>query len=206
MSSFLFAIIAESGHTNIMQKEISLHHQKVTYMLRKSLRARRMRLSVNCDGAVMVTTPYYFHDSLIERFITEKSRWLLSKIAFFQKFSGQIIVQHGLNDYYANKAKAYQLAVGRISHFNETYQYAFNRIGIRNQRTRWGSCSRKGNLNFNYKIIFLPVRLADYIIVHELCHVQEFNHSRKFWDLVSRVFPDHQDIRRELRRIRIGIT
>ena len=79
-------------------------------------------------------------------------------------------------------------------------QIRFNKINIKNQKTRWGSCSKKGNLNFNYKIALLPQHLADYIIVHELCHLGEFNHSRSFWNLVAKVFPEYLGIRNELRR------
>ena len=88
----------------------------------------------------------------------------------------------------------------RVDHFNTTYKFKFNRINIKNQKTRWGSCSNKGNLNFNYKIVLLPERLADYIIVHELCHLKELNHSKKFWNLVAKAMPDYPQIRDELNK------
>ena len=96
------------------------------------------------------------------------------------------------------QARAFVLE--RIAHFNRTYRCAIRKVFIRNQKTRWGSCSKKGNLNFNYRIIALPPSIADYIIVHELCHLKEFNHSKRFWDLVARVIPEHKAIRRELRK------
>ena len=88
----------------------------------------------------------------------------------------------------------------KVKRYNEIYQYRLARISIRNQKTRWGSCSKSGNLNFNYKILFLEEQLADYIVVHELCHLQELNHSQKFWNLVAQVFPNHKQLRGELRR------
>ena len=91
-----------------------------------------------------------------------------------------------------------------MGYFNGVYKFKFNKVNIRNQKTRWGSCSAKGNINFNYKIALLPERLADYIIVHELCHLGEFNHSRKFWDLVVEAIPDHREIRSELKQKGIG--
>jgi hypothetical protein len=69
---------------------------------------------------------------------------------------------------------------------------------------RWGSCSKKGNLNFNYKIALLPQRHSDYVIVHELCHLREFNHSKKFWDLVEQAVPNHRALRTELKRAGVG--
>ena len=96
------------------------------------------------------------------------------------------------------KEEARELARRRIEYFNQMYGFKFNTISIRNQKTRWGSCSRKGNLNFNYKIALLPARLSDYIIVHELCHLGEFNHSSKFWNLVAQTIPDYSARRKEL--------
>lgn len=90
----------------------------------------------------------------------------------------------------------------QIRYYNQFYKYKIGKITIRNQKTRWGSCSSKGNLNFNYKIIFLPLELADYIIIHELCHLKEFNHSKNFWTLVEKQCPNHTHLRSELTKIR----
>ncbi len=78
----------------------------------------------------------------------------------------------------------------RIKYFNKKYGFHYNKINVKNQKTRWGSCSKKRNLNFNYKILFLPEKARDYIIVHELCHLRELNHSRNFWGLVAKIFPE----------------
>ncbi|PIR89389.1 MAG: hypothetical protein COU07_00620 [Candidatus Harrisonbacteria bacterium CG10_big_fil_rev_8_21_14_0_10_40_38] len=97
------------------------------------------------------------------------------------------------------KEDARRLIHERVGYFNQIYDHSFNRIFIKNQKTCWGSCSEKRNLNFNYKLFFLPAILRDYVIVHELCHLEEFNHSPRFWGLVSRVFPDYRKLRRELK-------
>ena len=102
--------------------------------------------------------------------------------------------------YKENKERALLIVKDRIEYFNTFYNFKWNRIVIRNQKTRWGSCSKKGNLNFNYKIALLPPKSADYIIVHELCHLGEFNHSQKFWDLVGETIPDYKAIRKDLRK------
>ena len=103
----------------------------------------------------------------------------------------------------ANKEAARALVHNRVVHFLKYYgskhDISVGKIAIRNQRSRWGSCSKKGNLNFNYKIALLPERLSEYIIVHELCHLGEFNHSRKFWNLVSKGIPDYLEIKNELK-------
>lgn len=87
----------------------------------------------------------------------------------------------------------------KIEQFNAVYNFKVGRVSIRNQRSRWGSCSRLGNLNFNFKIALLPEPLVDYLIVHELCHLGEFNHSPRFWDLVAHTIPDYRAKRRALK-------
>ena len=91
----------------------------------------------------------------------------------------------------------------RLEYWNQFYGFAYKRVAIRNQRTCWGSCSELGNLNFSYKILFLPAHLADYIIVHELCHLEEFNHSPAFWAQVARTLPNYKTLRKELRRTKL---
>jgi predicted metal-dependent hydrolase len=103
--------------------------------------------------------------------------------------------------YLAVKEDARRLVHERIAHFNQSYGFAVGKIFIKNHKSRWGSCSVKGNLNFNYKIALLPPELADYIVVHELCHLREFNHSPRFWRLVEEAIPDHPARRRALRRL-----
>lgn len=174
--------------------------KKISYTLKKSKRAKRMRLSVHHDGSVIVTIPFGFRETMVEKFVREKSQWLLAKIAFFAQYKERVFVRHNKKNYLQYKDRARQLVVARIHHFNKEYVYNFSSIKIRNQKTRWGSCSRKGNLSFNYKIALLPERLADYIIVHELCHLKEFNHSRNFWNLVGEQIPNYAEMRNELKK------
>ena len=103
-----------------------------------------------------------------------------------------------------NKTRALELVSNRLAHFNQHYKFAIGRVSIKNQTTRWGSCSKKGNLNFNYKLALLPVELQDYLIVHELCHIGAFNHSKTFWDLVARTIPHHGELRKRLRSMNAG--
>lgn len=103
--------------------------------------------------------------------------------------------------YVEHKETARELMHARLHHFNQHYQFKWNRIAIRNQRRCWGSCSSLKNLNFNYKIIFLPPHLRDYVVVHELCHLQELNHGKAFWALVAEQVPDYPKRVAELRAI-----
>jgi predicted metal-dependent hydrolase len=87
-----------------------------------------------------------------------------------------------------------------MKELNKFHNFPYSRIFIRSQTTRWASCSKKGNLSFNYKIIFLPETLMDYVIIHELCHLKEFNHSKRFWTLVESHVPDYMAKRHDLKK------
>ncbi len=182
-----------------MQKQIELQNKKVDYTLKTSQRAKRMRLTIYCGGSLVVTRPRGLSENIVERFIQQKSAWVLSKLAYFKQFEGKVF-KDTRKEYLAHRDKALDLALSRIKHFNRIYNFEFNKISVRSQKTRWGSCSKKGNLNFNYKILFLPEGIADYIIVHELCHLKEFNHSQKFWNLVALALPDYAGARKHLRK------
>lgn len=183
-----------------MKKTIALLTGEVEYTLQTSERARNLRLTIHQDGTIVVTAPVRLNQDYIDRFIQEKSAWVIKKLDRFKKDPKRIIVEGGRNGFARYKDQALLLAQERISHFNAFYQFRHNRITIRNQKSRWGSCSRKGNLNFNYKIALLPRQLADYIIVHELCHLVEFNHSPAFWSQVAKTIPDWQLLRKEVMR------
>jgi predicted metal-dependent hydrolase len=102
-------------------------------------------------------------------------------------------------DYIRHKETARALVHKRLLYWNNHYNLTYHRVSIKNHKTRWGSCSKKGNLNFNFRLIFLPLELLDYLVVHELCHLQEFNHSENFWNLVKKTIPDYKKLRHELR-------
>ena len=111
-------------------------------------------------------------------------------------------------DYIAYKEVTRRLVQQRLAYFSRYYAdlghiLAYKRVAIRNQRSRWGSCSKAGNLNFNYRIIHLHPELQDYIIIHELCHTKEFNHAASFWTLVALAVPNWRRLRTELKKISV---
>ncbi len=183
-----------------MKKHIELQKRKVPYILKVSRQAKRLRLSVYCDGVFVVTTPRNLHSNVIEKFIIKKSQWVLDKIDYFSSFVNLFKLKNTKADFIKYKEVAQKLAEAKVTKFNKIYKFKFNKINVKNQKTRWGSCSRKGNLNFNYKIALLPERLAEYIVVHELCHLGEFNHSYKFWNLVAKTIPGYLEIKEDLKR------
>lgn len=185
-----------------MKKQVRCGNKNIEYHLRKSRRARRLRVAVYCNGKCIVTAPRFMPDFLIEKFIAGKSLWITNKIDFLKKFNYKYKAGGARAEYLKCKEAARQIAQERIGYFNRFYNFRTNAIAIKNQKSRWGSCSKKGNLNFNYKIALLPELLCDYIVVHELCHLAEFNHSKNFWDLVGKTIPDYKKIKKEFKSVK----
>lgn len=186
-----------------MQKKKIIHDKgEIIFTITRNRLAKRLRLSVNSEGEVKAVAPDWLPEKIVEDFILSKTNWIVKKIEEFEKISGPT-PKLGTNDYKKNKEQARKFVVSKVAQLNLFYGHKIGAISIRNQKTRWGSCSGKGNLNFNYKIMFLPDKLADYIIVHEICHLKEMNHSEKFWKLVSLSILDYKTIRKELKKYRI---
>ena len=185
-----------------MQRNIKIDNKEISYKIRKSNRARRLRIAVYCDTSIIVTIPKGLTELSIEKFLREKATWLTEKIEYFKKNKNQPFLRYDKEDYLKNKDKAFEIVREKVEYFNQIYKYKYNRISVKNQKTRWGSCSGKGNLNFNYKILYLPEKQVNYIIVHEICHLKEFNHSRKFWNLIAKTLPNYYDIKKDLKIMR----
>jgi len=94
--------------------------------------------------------------------------------------------------YLKYKEHARTIITARVRHYAEQEGFVFGRIAIKNQKRCWGSCSTKRNLNFNYKLAFLPLELIDYVVVHELCHLRHFHHREEFWAEVANILPDYK--------------
>jgi hypothetical protein len=108
--------------------------------------------------------------------------------------------------YLAHKESARSLVVSKLTYWNKYYGFTFNRVSIKNTRRSWGSCSALKNLNFSYKLLFIPEHLQDYVIVHELCHLQELNHSTRFWILVEKCIPKYKECIAELKHVESKVT
>lgn len=170
---------------------------------------------VGCEASVVVTLPWGFNELAAKEFIRQKQNWILRSLEYFGRFSARsgsafggkvgVFFKSGKREYLKNKAQALALAQSKLLYWNKIYGFGYNRVSIKNQKTRWGSCSKKGNLNFNYKVVHLPEYLADYLVVHELCHLKEFNHSKYFWELVGQAVPNYKILRQELRNFGVGL-
>ena len=169
--------------------------------LRRSAQSRTIRILVNQEGKVTVTGPLRASRVLLLRVLEAQTKWVLAKRQEFTVTdTGTVKLAGSAKEFQAHKKEALALVKAKLEYWNKHYGYTYKQVTVRNQSTRWGSCSAKGNLNFHYRILFLPEHLADYLIVHELCHLKAFDHSPRFWALVAETIPDYQARRKALRR------
>lgn len=164
---------------------------KLKYRLVRSKR-KTLGLEINEKG-LTVRAPLRISQKEIDRFIIENQEWILTKIADFELRSEQDkniekLTVDEINDL-AERAMKY--IPERVEYYAHLLGIDYGRITIRNQKTRWGSCSSKGNLNFNCLLMLTPEEVIDSVVVHELCHRLEMNHSKKFYSHVYSVYPEY---------------
>ncbi|MCF7843823.1 M48 family metallopeptidase [Candidatus Gracilibacteria bacterium] len=191
----------EEKQHNFLRGIVVTEGGDIEYSLSVSKRAKFIRLVISREGLLKVTIPFLVNENIAEDFIIQKSKWIIEKMENAKKNPKVAVQKHTKQEIKEYKTQALNIVSSRLEYWNTFYNFTYNKITIKNTKSRWGSCSKKGNLNFNYKIVLLPQKLADYIIVHELCHLGEMNHSSKFWTLVSKTIPDHKELRKQLKSI-----
>lgn len=188
--------------------EIYLENKKVEYSIRVSKRAKSLFLKIHESRGIEVVVPHRvksrIDNTYIKRFIVDNSKWVLKNLITFDKLPSRIDLSLSREDYIRYKDFAYMVILQRLKYYNKFYQYRYKNVVIKNQKTAWGSCSSNKNLNFNFRLIFLPDRLLDYVVVHELCHLKEMNHGPRFWALVGKQIPDYIEAKDELKKYFIG--
>lgn len=187
------------------------------YTIKKS-KGRNIRISVNRNGEVFLHVPKFVPLFVAKRFLMNKSGWVektILKIEKFKSTSPDLSLQRRgkvqrRKVYLEKKEEARKLVHEKLEFWKKHYQenfniiFKWNKVAIKNTSTRWGSCSSKKNLNFSYKIINLFPEAQDYLIVHELSHLLQMNHSENFWRLVSLGIPNYKHLRKSLRKYNIG--
>lgn len=179
-----------------------MEDKKIKYVLKRNALSKSVRLSVQSDGQVVVTAPRWVSVRIINKFVNSKEDWIKESLEKVKINKNNTRPGGSRAEFTKYQKRAKQLAVRKVKEMNQFYNFDYNKITIRFTSTRWGSCSSKKNLNFNYRIIFLSENLANYLVVHELCHLEEMNHSAKFWKLVEKAIPDYQERRQELKKVK----
>jgi predicted metal-dependent hydrolase len=164
----------------------------IPYIIRSNSKSKKISIRVQEGGNIIVVKPTRVSVRYIESLVESKKSWIAEQVEKMNSRPKKLLAHYSKKDYEKYKEEAYNLVDAKIAHFNKFYKYDISSVTIRNQSTRWGSCSRRKNLNFNYKIVLLPSELQDYIIVHELCHLAQMNHGKNFWDLVALQIPDYK--------------
>ena len=158
---------------------------------------RTIELQICTDGHVRVRAPFYMTDAEITDFLNKKANWI-DKHRTLMKERQQIKAQEPVQrlnpqDIRALADQAMQIIPDKVRFYAEKIGVDYGRVTIRNQKTRWGSCSAKGNLNFNCLLMLTPEDVQDYVVIHELCHRKEMNHSPRFWAEVAKIMPDYKN-------------
>lgn len=176
---------------------------ELPYTLIRSSR-KSCAISIDQDGQITVRVPMRISEKEISHLLIDKRLWIITKYLEVQEqkksrpVSDLTDVQRtALEQRYIAAAKEY--FPKRVAYFSQFTGGSYNRITIRDQKTRWGSCSAKGTLSFNWRLMLAPPSIPDYVIVHELCHLTYMNHSAAFWKKVESVYPDYRSARKWLK-------
>lgn len=158
---------------------------------------KTMSLEVTKELKVLVRAPYKMPQEEIERFVKDKALWIEKSLAKIKKRKEECEAQGKLSEKDIKKLAEEAIVVipKKVAYYAQKIGVTYGRITIRNQKSRWGSCSSKGNLNFNCLLMLVPEEVLDYVIVHELCHRKEMNHSKQFWKEVEKILSDYQERR-----------
>ena len=163
--------------------------RNITYQIIRSNR-KTIAIQITPTGEVVVRCPQRMPTAQIQAFLEEKQDWLRKHL---EKIESRPDLPRFTEAQIRDLAdKALKTIPQRVAYFAQRIGVTYGRITIRNQTSRWGSCTSQGNLNFNCLLMLAPSEVLDYVVVHELCHRKEMNHSARFWAEVARVIPGYE--------------
>ena len=164
---------------------------------------KTVAIQVNSDLSVTVRAPRSASEKDIEEILKKKEAWISKHIEKIKKTKERLEAEPTekltREKVIALAEEALKVIPARVEYFARVIGVTYGKITIRNQKTRWGSCSSKGNLNFNCLLMLAPPEVLDYVVVHELCHRKQMNHSKAFWSEVEKVIPDYKEARKWLK-------
>lgn len=169
----------------------------------KIIRSKRRTISVEItkDLSVLIRAPLSVSDKQISAFLERKSAWIDRNIEIVKQRNEKnaSVTKFSNDEIKLLVEKSKEVIPNRVEYYAQIIGVKYGRITIRNQVSRWGSCSSKGNLNFNCLLMLVPKEILDYVVVHELCHLKEMNHSKRFWNEVRNIIPDYETHRKWLK-------
>lgn len=166
----------------------------IRYYIKRS-RRKTISVEIEPDLSVLIRAPYYASRADIDKFLQNSDGWIKKhREEAAKKMREKADIQKLSMDGIRQLAKEAKKDIPeRVRHFAPLIGVSYGGITIRNQKSRWGSCSSKGNLNFNCLLMLAPPEHRDYVVVHELCHLKEMNHSKRFWSEVEKILPDYKE-------------
>ncbi len=187
-----------------MIKELTLKNGKQILYL-QVIRSNRKSIGLEIRSAedIRVRIPSRLSDRELKKFVNAHKDWIFEKAELIENWEDQRASTGAPSWEGLSKVELQNIKnkfADRVSYFAEIMNVTFGRITIRNQKTRWGSCSTKGNLNFNYQLYYLPDELLDYVVVHELSHRRHMDHSKEFWTEVEKYCPNYRKLRKNLKQ------
>lgn len=173
-------------------------------LLERSGRAKRIIISVKPDRRVRVAVPAKASFKAALEFVELKKSWIIRHLELMRRkeIRRKRIREHAP---VIDKAKATRVLSEKTKILADKYGFSYNRLTVRNQKTRWGSCSSKNNINLNMKLLLLPDDLIDYVIIHELAHTRVHNHSKQFWQELDSCVGDGKAMAKKLRQYGDGL-
>ena len=168
-------------------------------LFERSRRARHLNISVRPYKGVRVAIPDGLSYKKAEEFVHSRTDWIKKHLDRMKRLEREHDAKSG-TALDIDRAKAKRKLSRRLNYLSAKYGFTYNRVFIRNQRTRWGSCSHKDNISLNMKLIRLPDELIDYVILHELVHTRFKNHSKQFWDELDRILVNAKGIDAQLKQ------
>ncbi len=162
---------------------------------------RSLSITIDPDANLIVRAPRRMSDKTIAAFVASKRDWIEKHMEKVRNRAAkrEEVPELTEEERKALTKKARKMILEKVAYYAPIVGVTYGRIAIRKQRTVWGSCSAKGNLNFNYLLAMMPDEVVDYVVVHELCHRKEMNHSPRFWAEVEKVIPNHKALRKWLK-------
>ena len=170
-------------------------------LLERSSRARHISVSIRPFKGVRVAVPRGVSFNKAEAVAQAKVDWMVKHTVRMNRMEQEAIDLK--NNHRLDPRKARKQLVSRLNELSKKHAIPYNRVFIKNQKTRWGSCSQKNNINLNMNLVRLPDALVDYTILHELAHVRVKNHSKRFWDELEKLVGGARKLDRELNRFNL---
>lgn len=182
---------------NSIPEYLEIEELRIPIVFRRSNR-KTLAITITQEGNLLIKAPLRMSFREIERFLKQKQYWIYKQAKHVLEDASHNIYRSE-EEIKVLREQARRVLTEKTDYYKTLLGVDYQRIRIGNQKTRWGSCSTRGTISYNWHLVLMPERIMDYVVVHELCHLLEMNHSERFWRKVGEILPDYESSRRWLR-------